>query len=109
MERTRRLVRRKAVSVLAAILVVAGFLVWEFGVKASQAKKQVWQGTVAARERKRDWLSGFRKPNRPTYRYYDYYLSINCADGRRIRVEVPHTLYNEAEVGDPILKVRGRR
>lgn len=100
---------RKTLSIGLVVLMALAGLVYEFGIKSAIAKKQEWQGTITELTRKRDWIKGFQKPGRAEYHYYDHYWIVKCDDGREIEVEVLHTRWGEANIGDPVRKVRGER
>ncbi len=53
---------------------------------------------------------GFKKAfDRREYRYYDYYWKVECADGQKRDVEVPHHLWKRAKAGTPVRKDKGER
>jgi len=92
--------------VLVLILAALG---WEFGIKASRTKAQVWEGVITRTYKQRDWLRGLRKFNKPAYYYYDYYWEVKCADGRVRKAEVPHGTWQSGKAGLPVKKIAGRR
>ena len=101
--------RKRWVQLLAVLLTVVIALGWEFGVKGTRAKNQEWRGTIDETFRKREWLAGLKKFNKPEYHYYDHYWRVR-EDGGTIRtVEVHHSLWSRGKVGDPVEKVTGER
>jgi hypothetical protein len=97
------------IRILIVIVAIGGWIIWEFGVKASMAKSQAWEGTLKETLKERRWLSGLKKPSKPDYLYYNYYWVVTCSDGQTRTVQVPSHLTTNARTGDPIRKVLGKR
>ncbi|MFW6059283.1 MAG: hypothetical protein ACODAQ_03830 [Phycisphaeraceae bacterium] len=102
-------VNNKAARIGIVVLGLAGFAIYEFGIKAPQQRAQVYEGTVVEVYRDRDEMRGVKKPGEPEYRYYTHYWKIETAEGETMDVEVPHGQWRRAEADDPVKKVEGER
>ncbi len=91
-----------------AVVVVAGVLGWEFGIKPTLAKRQAYDGTILEKVKDWNWLSFGRRHSRG-HRRWDYSWRIECSDGQEREIEVPYHLWRRAKQGDPIRKLEGER
>ncbi|MFO7976532.1 MAG: hypothetical protein R6V12_18075 [Candidatus Hydrogenedentota bacterium] len=102
--------KKQLLSAATIILAIVLFVGYEFGYKATRAKNQEWEGQIAQKTRKRLWRKGFKKPlEGAQHRYYDHFWNVQCKDGTSIEIEVPYTLWNRSNVGDPVRKIKGDR
>jgi hypothetical protein len=102
-------INSRAMRIVIVLVVIVGFGVWEFGIKAPEQRAEQYTGTISETYRSRDWLRGLRSPSEPEYRYYDYYWTIQTDDGDEITVEVPNTTWSNGEAGKAVVKVEGNR
>jgi hypothetical protein len=100
---------RRSIGALIAVAVVGTVLVWEFGIKAHRAKSEAWEGVITDTYRTRRWWRGFRRWDKPAYRYYNYYWVVETDNGLSLPVEVPWHLWKQGESGNPVRKIRGER
>ncbi len=100
---------RRSIGALVVVAVVGAVLIWEFGIKAGQAKSTAWKGVITETYKTRRWWRGFRKLNEQAYRYYAYYWMIETNDGLSLSVRVPWHLWKQGKNGNPVQKIKGER
>lgn len=102
--------RQRLIRLALVLVIIAGFVGYEFGYKSAKAKNEQWQGTLVHSYRKRIWWKGIMGPmeTRP-YLFYNYYWRVQREDGSQLDARVPHVLWQKAQEGDPIRKIQGQR
>jgi hypothetical protein len=100
---------QKIWTTFAVIAVTGGMVWWQLIHVPAMARQQVWEGSLVSKEESRKWWRGFRRTGESKSLYYTYYWHIEAPTGETFRVEVPRSLFNRGEPGDPIRKFEGDR
>ncbi|HEO70453.1 MAG TPA: hypothetical protein ENN80_04265 [Candidatus Hydrogenedentes bacterium] len=101
--------KSKALGAITVVGALAAFVGWEFVVKANIEKGRAYRGVIEETYRKRAWLRSRRTQGFTRQPSYDYYWKVRCDDGEVRNIELPHGRWNEGQVGDPVVKVKGER
>ncbi len=88
-----------------AILMIVGIAAWDY----SQTYARSYSGELVEKERKFRWWRGNENWHGPEYRRYNHYWIVETDDGRQVRGRASRFRYNDAEIGDEIIKERGER
>jgi cytidylate kinase len=98
----------KLVNTIMVVIVVAAALVWTLVIKPSRLRSQQYQGEIIEvyqAETRHSRRQRFSNPMRTAR--YNYYWKVITDDGSVIDVEVNRNEWQHAEVGMPVVKVKG--